>query len=184
MAQCSSFWARWLQSKAVKRLGRGCLFPPVADARLAAHCLLCRRWRRRCASTWRPWASAPWMRWSAAPTCWSPTPVSVQPGADGRSGACPPRGLQPCLTAFVRQMPALPPLQTACRLQSHSTELMASSPKLSGIDLSKLLTPAATLRPRAAQRCVTKQVRAWEGRAGRLLCWLLAPCSCLAPSRP
>jgi glutamate synthase (NADPH/NADH) len=34
---------------------------------------------------------------------------------------------------------------------------MASSPKLSGIDLSKLLTPAATLRPRAAQRCVTKQ---------------------------
>jgi hypothetical protein len=36
---------------------------------------------------------------------------------------------------------------------------MASSPKLSGIDLSKLLTPAATLRPRAAQRCVTKQVR-------------------------
>jgi hypothetical protein len=39
------------------------------------------------------------------------------------------------------------------------SELMASSPKLSGIDLSKLLTPAATLRPRAAQRCVTKQVR-------------------------
>jgi glutamate synthase (NADPH/NADH) len=34
---------------------------------------------------------------------------------------------------------------------------MASSPKLSGIDLTKLLTPAATLRPRAAQRCVTKQ---------------------------
>ncbi|KIZ04404.1 glutamate synthase (NADPH/NADH) [Monoraphidium neglectum] len=38
-----------------------------------------------------------------------------------------------------------------------NTELMQSSPKLSGIDLSKLLTPAATLRPRAAQRCVTKQ---------------------------
>jgi hypothetical protein len=36
---------------------------------------------------------------------------------------------------------------------------MASSPKLSSIDLSKLLTPAATLRPRAAQRCVTKQAR-------------------------
>ena len=40
---------------------------------------------------------------------------------------------------------------------------MASNPKLSHIDLSRLLTPAATLRPRAAQRCVTKQARLAPG---------------------
>jgi glutamate synthase (NADPH/NADH) len=36
-------------------------------------------------------------------------------------------------------------------------EFMQSNPKLSGIDLSLLLTPAATLRPGAAQICVEKQ---------------------------
>lgn len=36
-------------------------------------------------------------------------------------------------------------------------ELMSSNPKLSNIDLSHLLTPAAELRPGAAQRNVMKQ---------------------------
>ncbi|KAK9817844.1 hypothetical protein WJX72_002960 [[Myrmecia] bisecta] len=36
-------------------------------------------------------------------------------------------------------------------------EVIAANHKLSGIDLSKILTPAATLRPGAAQRCIQKQ---------------------------
>lgn len=54
-------------------------------------------------------------------------------------------------------------------------ELMASSPKLEGIDLSRLLTPAASLRPRAAQRCVTKQVGRPARCEGRRVCCLLQP---------
>lgn len=34
----------------------------------------------------------------------------------------------------------------------------ASHPKLKDIDLSRVLLPAATLRPNAAQRCIQKQV--------------------------
>lgn len=37
-------------------------------------------------------------------------------------------------------------------------ELVKSNPKAAAVDLSKMLTPAAKLRPEAAQRCVTKQV--------------------------
>ena len=35
----------------------------------------------------------------------------------------------------------------------------ASNPKLAGLDLDLILTPAATLRPGAAQRCIQRQVR-------------------------
>ena len=37
-------------------------------------------------------------------------------------------------------------------------EVINANPKLAGIDLEKILTPAALLRPEAAQRCVQKQV--------------------------
>ena len=35
--------------------------------------------------------------------------------------------------------------------------MVAANPKLARVDLSKLLLPAASLRPGAAQTCVTKQ---------------------------
>lgn len=36
-------------------------------------------------------------------------------------------------------------------------EVVAANPKLAKVDLSKLLTPAASLRPGAAQTCVQRQ---------------------------
>jgi glutamate synthase (NADPH/NADH) len=38
-------------------------------------------------------------------------------------------------------------------------DVINSNPKLAGMDLEKILTPAAELRPGAAQRCIKKQVR-------------------------
>ena len=38
-------------------------------------------------------------------------------------------------------------------------DVINSNPKLAGIDLEKILTPASELRPGAAQRCIMKQVR-------------------------
>ena len=38
-------------------------------------------------------------------------------------------------------------------------EVIGANPKLAGIDLERILTPAAQLRPGAAQRCVQKQAR-------------------------
>ena len=37
--------------------------------------------------------------------------------------------------------------------------MRASNPKLADLDLDLILTPAATLRPGAAQRCIQRQVR-------------------------
>lgn len=37
-------------------------------------------------------------------------------------------------------------------------DVINSNPKLAGIDLEKILTPAEELRPGAAQRCVMAQV--------------------------
>lgn len=42
-------------------------------------------------------------------------------------------------------------------------DLAESNPKAAAINLAKMLTPAATLRPGAAQRCTTKQVRRSRG---------------------
>jgi hypothetical protein len=39
-------------------------------------------------------------------------------------------------------------------------EVINANPKLAGIDLERILTPAAQLRPDAAQRCVQMQARA------------------------
>ena len=44
--------------------------------------------------------------------------------------------------------------------------MVAGNPKLAGIDLSRVLTPAASLRPGAAQRCVQKQDHGMEERLG------------------
>ncbi len=38
-------------------------------------------------------------------------------------------------------------------------DVINSNPKLAGIDLEKILTPAEELRPGAAQRCVMAQVQ-------------------------
>lgn len=46
--------------------------------------------------------------------------------------------------------------------------MRASNPKLAGMDLDLILTPAATLRPGAAQRCIQRQVRPEPVRAGVL----------------
>ncbi|CAI5947281.1 unnamed protein product [Closterium sp. NIES-64] len=54
-------------------------------------------------------------------------------------------------------------------------ELCNSNPKLHNIDLSVLLTPAATLRPGAAQRCVQKQDHALELALDQKLIQLAQP---------
>ena len=54
-------------------------------------------------------------------------------------------------------------------------EVINANPKLAGIDLEKILTPAALLRPEAAQRCVQKQVP--PSRSG-----LCAPVFALMPT--
>ena len=51
-------------------------------------------------------------------------------------------------------------------------EVISANPKLAGIDLEKILTPAALLRPEAAQRCVQKQVL--EGACGVPPLWASA----------
>jgi len=38
-------------------------------------------------------------------------------------------------------------------------DVRAGNPKLAGLDLDLILTPAATLRPGAAQRCIQRQAR-------------------------
>lgn len=47
-------------------------------------------------------------------------------------------------------------------LLEQDAEVIASNPKLGNVDLSVLLTPAASLRPGAPQRCVEKQDHALE----------------------
>lgn len=42
-------------------------------------------------------------------------------------------------------------------MQADRDAIAEGGPKLEGIDLSRLLQPAASLRPGAAQRCVQKQ---------------------------
>ncbi|CAI7896051.1 unnamed protein product [Closterium sp. NIES-54] len=54
-------------------------------------------------------------------------------------------------------------------------DLCNSNPKLQNIDLSVLLTPAATLRPGAAQRCVEKQDHALELALDQKLIQLAQP---------
>ena len=54
-------------------------------------------------------------------------------------------------------MPTLTALVTGI-LQANM-EVINANPKLAGIDLERILTPAAQLRPGAAQRCVQKQAR-------------------------
>ncbi|CAI5466439.1 unnamed protein product [Closterium sp. Yama58-4] len=54
-------------------------------------------------------------------------------------------------------------------------ELCNSNPKLQNIDLSVLLTPAATLRPGAAQRCVQKQDHGLELALDQKLIQLAQP---------
>ncbi|CAI5493255.1 unnamed protein product [Closterium sp. Naga37s-1] len=54
-------------------------------------------------------------------------------------------------------------------------DLCNSNPKLQNIDLSVLLTPAATLRPGAAQRCVQKQDHALELALDQKLIQLAQP---------
>ena len=47
--------------------------------------------------------------------------------------------------------------------------MRASNPKLADLDLDLILTPAATLRPGAAQRCIQRQVRPAWAAACRLV---------------
>lgn len=54
-------------------------------------------------------------------------------------------------------------------------DVVASNPKLAEIDLSGLLTPAATLRPGAAQVCVQKQDHGLEEALDVQLIKLCAP---------
>lgn len=54
-------------------------------------------------------------------------------------------------------------------------------PKLEGIDLSRLLLPAASLRPGAAQRCVQKQD---HGLDSGLDVHLVSMCKAALPDEP
>nr|QKY14997.1 glutamate synthase 1 [NADH] chloroplastic isoform X1 (GOSHI) [Polytomella parva] len=72
-------------------------------------------------------------------------------------------------------------------LLEQDKEATAASPKLSGIDLSRLLTPAASLRPGAAQTCVTKQDHGLEEGLDTLLipaCKLALPDNKAIPPEP
>ena len=53
--------------------------------------------------------------------------------------------------------------------------VVAANPKLANVDLTKLLTPAATLRPGAAQVCVQKQDHGLEEALDVELIKLCAP---------
>lgn len=48
-------------------------------------------------------------------------------------------------------------LTSRCPLLLAPLQVVKANPKLAKVDLSKMLTPAATLRPGAAQTCVQKQ---------------------------
>jgi glutamate synthase (NADPH/NADH) len=66
-------------------------------------------------------------------------------------------------------------------------DVVAANPKLAGIDLSRVLLPAATLRPGAAQVCVTTQDHGLEeGLDGHLLelCAAALPAGGGAPAGP
>ena len=60
-------------------------------------------------------------------------------------------------------------------LLTPDTTTIAASPKLAGIDLSMLLTPAASLRPGAPQTCVEVQDHGLEEALDASLVWSAAP---------
>lgn len=60
-------------------------------------------------------------------------------------------------------------------------EVIEKYPRLAGINLDKILLPAATLRANVAQRCVHKQVRCGCWTCSKGIC---VPCLCYGAKQP
>lgn len=94
------------------------------------------------------------VRWAR---CACAVPAVLTHAASALRGE-PPAGVRAPHTIHT----TLPLLAPSPSHSPPSAQVVKSNPKLAKIDLSKLLTPAASLRPGAAQTCVRKQEHGLE----------------------